>query len=73
MTYFIDRIEDGIAVLECQTTFETIETPKYNLPKTAREGHVLVKDGETYTIDREATQKRRDELKQRLEKILERV
>jgi len=70
MTYIIDRIEDGIAVLECQTTYEIIEVPKSDLPKTAREGHVLVKAGDFFAIDREATQKRRDDLKRRLEKIL---
>jgi len=70
MTYIIDRIEAGIAVLECQATGEIIEISKSLLPKTAREGHVVVKDGGTYTINREATQKRRDDLKRRLEKIL---
>ena len=70
MTYIIDRFEAGIAVLECQATNEIIEVPKSDLPKSAREGHVLVKDGDVYAIDREATQKRRDDLKRRLEKIL---
>ena len=68
--YIIDRIEDGIAVLECQTTNEIIEVPKSELPKTVREGHVLVKDGDVYSIDREATQQRRDSIRARLEKIL---
>ena len=72
MTYVIDRIEDGIAVLECMTTGEIIEIPKETLPKTAREGHILQRDGDTYIIDRGATQKRREQLKERLEKILRR-
>jgi len=72
MTYLIDRIEGGIAVLEAVTTNEIIEVPKENLPKTAREGHVLRKDGDTYTIDREATNKRREQLRERLENILKR-
>ena len=70
MTYVIDRIEAGIAVLECQATSEVIEISKNLLPKTAREGHVVTKAGDIYTINREATQKRRDDLKRRLEKIL---
>jgi len=70
VTHIIDRIEDGIAVLECKATGEIIELPKSALPKSAREGHMLAKDGDTYVIDREATQKRRDEMKARLEKIL---
>jgi len=71
MNYIIDRIEDGIAVLECPETCEIIKLPKSELPKTAREGHVIVRDRDIYTIDRDATQKRRDDLKRRLEKILE--
>ena len=72
MTYVIDRIEDGIAVLECMTTDEIIEIPKEALPRNAREGHILHKDGDTFTIDREATNKRREQLRLRLEKILQR-
>jgi len=71
MTYIIDRIEDGIAILECQNTHEILKISMDALPKTAREGHVLTKDGDTYTINRDATQKRRDDIKRRLEKILE--
>jgi len=69
-TYIIDRIEAGIAVLECQYTYEIIEIPKSELPKTAREGHVLTKMEGFFVIDREETQKRRDDLKRRLERIL---
>ena len=69
-SFIIDRITDGIAVLECQATGEIIEVPKSALPKTAREGHVLIKDGGNYTVDRAATQRRRDSIRARLEKIL---
>ena len=72
MTYVIDRIEDGIAVLECMTTDEIIELPKEALPKTAREGHIVIRDGDTFTIDREATQRRREQIRERLERILRR-
>ena len=72
MTYVIDRIEDGIAVLECMDTGEIIEILQRSLPRTAREGHILQKDGDAFIIDREATQKRRVELRERLEKILQR-
>ena len=70
MSFVVDRIQDGIAVLECQATGQTVEVPKSGLPKTVREGHVLVKDGDSYAIDRAATQQRRDNIKARLEKIL---
>ena len=69
-THIIDRIEDGIAVIECKATGEIIELPKSAMPKGAREGQMLLKDGDTFTINREATQRRRDEMRARLEKIL---
>jgi len=67
--FIIDRIEDGIAVIECRATKEIIELPKNTLPKGVREGQLLVKAGDTFTIDHEAIQKRREELKKRLENI----
>jgi len=72
MTYVIDRIENGVAVLECMATGEVIEISQRSLPKTAREGYILHKDGDTFTIDREATQKRRGQLQERLKRILNR-
>ena len=70
MTYVIDRIEDGIAVLECMETNEIIELPRKELPKGCREGLMLTKDGDSYTIDHEATKKRKENMQSRLEKLL---
>ena len=68
-TYIIDRIEDGIATLETGEG-EILHLPKKALPKGAREGHVLQKDGEVFTIDHEATNQRRQQLRERLNKLL---
>ena len=68
ISYIIDRIENGIAVLESQD--EMLEIPKSMLPKDAKEGHVLIKNGDSYTIDHDLTKKRRDNIKSRLEKLL---
>ena len=74
MTYVIDRIEDGIAVLEyIDNRKEVLQIPKSSLPKGAREGHVLQKNGDTFTISQEATQKRREDLRARMDKILNRA
>ena len=70
MNYIIDRIEAGIAVLECQSTGAILEIPKSALPKKVREGQVLLKSGEEYIIDLEATEQRRLNIKKRLEKLL---
>ena len=70
--YIIDRIEDGIAVIECSDGDEitTIELPRKALPKGAREGHVLQKHGDNYTVDYEATNQRRAQLRERLNRLL---
>ena len=70
MTYVIDRIEDGIAVLECMETQEIIEIPQDRLPRGCREGQLLQKDGEAYTIDHAATNKRKENMQSRLDAIL---
>jgi len=70
MTYIIDRIEDGIAVMECKSTGEIIEIPKADLPKNAREGQILQTTEDGFVVDKEATKKRRDEMRERLNKIL---
>jgi len=69
MEYIIDRIEDGIAVLENKSG-EIIELPRKDLPKGAREGQCLIKEGEGYAIDRAGTEKRKAEMKARLDRIL---
>ena len=68
MNYIIDRIENGIAVLESEN--EMFKIPKSMLPKDAKEGHVLVKNEDSYAIDWDLTKKRRDNIKSRLEKLL---
>ncbi|MCL2360180.1 MAG: DUF3006 domain-containing protein [Defluviitaleaceae bacterium] len=70
MEYIIDRIEDGIAVIESKTTGEIIELPKKALPRGAREGQMLIKEGDSFIIDKAGTEKRRAEMRARLDKIL---
>ena len=72
MTYVVDKIENGLAVLESLTTYGYLRISAEALPKNVREGHVLIQDGATFTIDRDATKKRREGLKERLRKILQR-
>ena len=68
MNYIIDRIENGIAVIEYED--KIFEIPKSKLPKGAKEGHVLIKNGDLYVIDHDLTNKRRSSIKNRLEKLL---
>ena len=67
MRLIIDRFEEMFAVLETDNnTFLTVD--KSVLPENAKEGNVLVFDGQNYIIDIEETRKERsDNLKKLLE------
>ena len=69
MRYVIDRIVEGIAVCECLDDETTIELTRKQLPKGAREGDVMVRDGDSFTLDRAATKQRRADLQVRLSKL----
>lgn len=56
----IDRIEDGIAVIETENGH--IDVPPEALADDAREGDVVVLRGGLYYPDKAATQKRRREI-----------
>ena len=84
MTYIVDRIEAGIAVLEAlvsgsnatetkeaQKIKEIIEIPKNQLPKGIREGHVLHKEGDAFAIDYKMTKQRREQLKARMKRLFD--
>jgi hypothetical protein len=77
MQWVIDRIEDGIAVLEAVAAEgddapEAVERPKKELPKGAREGHVLTDGGVAggaLRIDKEETAARAARIRERLERL----
>ena len=50
MKLIVDRIVEGIAVLE-KDDLSHIEVSVYFLPKNVKEGNVLVFDGSTYIFD----------------------
>lgn len=58
--YIIDRFEGDIAVVEANDTM--LEIPRRLLPSDAQEGDVLQKDGDAYLVDRDATEKRKEEI-----------
>jgi len=72
MQWVIDRIEDGVAVLENTETDETLERPKKELPKSAKEGQVLTDDGVAggaLRIDKEETVARAARIRERFERL----
>lgn len=67
----IDRISDGIAVLETDTGMQPVAASL--LPETAREGDVLCLTEEgVYLVDEAATEERRCQMRERLQKLKQR-
>ncbi|MCL2854574.1 MAG: DUF3006 domain-containing protein [Defluviitaleaceae bacterium] len=69
MVWVIDRIVDGTAICECLETTKTVKIMKANLPKDAKEGHIIRREGEAYAIDHIATERRQANLTNRMNKL----
>ncbi|SMF88115.1 Protein of unknown function [Paenibacillus uliginis N3/975] len=57
----IDRFEDDIAVVEVEDG-KTLHYPKHLLPSDAEVGDVIKIDGNHFTVDKDETKKRRNEI-----------
>ena len=69
MPWIIDRYEEGIAILEDSETREILEISRKEMPKGAREGHVLkIEDGQ-YCLDLEGTARRKEMIKEKFSKL----
>ncbi|MCR5707378.1 Protein of unknown function [Ruminococcus sp. YRD2003] len=64
----IDRFEGDYAVLETEEGMVNIH--RAHLPSSAREGDVVTYSNGGYTVDREATDDLRAEVRSRLHKLL---
>lgn len=58
MKYIVDRIEEGIAILE-KEDLTHVEAKLSELPLGIREGSVLIFDGNTYTVDTDVEAQRK--------------
>ncbi len=56
----LERFEENTAIIEDGENH--IKTDKSNLPKNAAEGDVLIEKNGRYEIDKNQTQKRREEI-----------
>lgn len=63
----IDRFEDSVAVLE--TDDGMIDISRDLLPADAKEGDVLLRSGDGYSVDKQATEKRREEMRGRYNRL----
>jgi len=67
--WVIDRIEEGIAVLENTETGEICELQRADLPKGCREGHVLKKEGTSFLADPEGTATRVKNIQSKFDRL----
>lgn len=67
--YIIDRFEGGFAVIEHGD--EMLNIKRENLPDNAKPGDVLVIIGGQYTVDKEQTDARRNEIRRLQNELFE--
>lgn len=69
MEYIIDRFEGNMAV--CETSLgNSVNLTKGLIPGDAKEGDVLIKCGEIFTIDKDKTKERRNKILKLQHRIL---
>ena len=69
MIYIVDRIENNIAVLENKDTKEIINIPLNSLPTNLKEGNVLRYENNTYILDADEEEKRRQAILEKFNKL----
>ena len=65
-----DRIEEDKAVLECENG-ECVTLEVKSLPKNIKEGDVLCFEENSYFLDKEETEKRRQKIKSLMDSLFE--
>ncbi|MBQ3511493.1 MAG: DUF3006 domain-containing protein [Bacilli bacterium] len=69
MKYAVDRIEDDIVVLENITSGDIINENIKKLPNNIKEGTILIKKDNGYSLDLNTEKERRDDFRSRLERL----
>ncbi|MEE0869390.1 MAG: DUF3006 domain-containing protein [Ruminococcus sp.] len=68
--FTVDRIEEDKAVLECENG-ECVTLEVKSLPKNINEGDVLCFEENSYFLDKEETEKRRQKIKSLMDSIFD--
>ena len=69
MKYAVDRIEGNIVVLENISSGEIVNEDIKKLPKNIKEGNILTRENDKYTLDLDTEKKRREDFRSRLERL----
>lgn len=72
MKFIVDRIEDGIAVLE-REDLAHIEVSSDELPDGVREGSVLIFDGVSYTFDMDEETLRKKRIYEKQQSLFKKI
>jgi len=68
MKLIIDRFEGIYAVCEFENG-EFADIPKENIPQEVKEGDILIKTDNGYCVDKTATESKRKEIKQKMNRL----
>ena len=68
--FTVDRIEEDKAVLECENG-ECVTFEVKSLPKNIKEGDVLCFEENSYFLDKEETEKRRQKIKSLMDSLFD--
>ena len=68
--FTVDRIEKDKAVLECENG-ECVTLEVKSLPKNIKEGDVLCFEENSYFLDKEKTEKRRQKIKSLMDSLFD--
>lgn len=69
MKWAVDKIEQGIVLLENIETGEKKEVATSLLPSSINEGNILIEETNTYQVDLPEEEKRRQEILTRFQKL----
>lgn len=68
--FTVDRIEEDKAVLECENG-DCVTLEVKSLPKNIKEGDVLCFEENSYFLDKDETEKRRQKIKSLMDSLFE--
>ncbi len=68
--FTVDRIEEDKAVLECENG-DCVTLELKSLPKNIKEGDVLCFEENSYFLDKEETEKRRQKIKSLMDSLFD--
>lgn len=68
--FTVDRIEEDKAVLECENG-DCVTLELKSLPKNIKEGNVLCFEENSYFLDKEETEKRRQKIKSLMDSLFD--